>query len=70
MECRLYDLKTLPTRRSIVLGEVVMLHVRDEAVTDPNHLRIDARRLNPIARMNGDTWYLDATENFECRTPT
>jgi flavin reductase (DIM6/NTAB) family NADH-FMN oxidoreductase RutF len=70
MECRLFDLRTLPTRRSIVLGEVVLLHVRDEAVTDPDRLRIDAGRLNPIARLNGDGWYLDGSGYFQCQTPS
>ena len=49
---------------SLVLGRIVMVHVRDEAVIDAERQYIDAEKLDLIGRMEGG-WYTRTTERFE-----
>ena len=48
----------------LVLGRVLLVHVRDEAVIDASRQYIDANRLDLIGRMEGG-WYTRTTERFE-----
>jgi flavin reductase (DIM6/NTAB) family NADH-FMN oxidoreductase RutF len=49
---------------SLVLGRILLLHVADEAILDPERLHIDAAKLDLIGRMEGG-WYTRTTERFE-----
>jgi flavin reductase (DIM6/NTAB) family NADH-FMN oxidoreductase RutF len=49
---------------SLILGRIVMLHVRDEALIDPERLHIDAANLDLIGRMEG-ALYTRTRDKFE-----
>lgn len=49
---------------SLILGRIVMLHVRDEAVLDADRLYIDAAKLDLIGRMEG-ALYTRTRDKFE-----
>jgi flavin reductase (DIM6/NTAB) family NADH-FMN oxidoreductase RutF len=49
---------------SLILGRVVMLHVRDEAVLNPDRLHIDAANMDLIGRMEG-ALYTRTRDKFE-----
>jgi flavin reductase (DIM6/NTAB) family NADH-FMN oxidoreductase RutF len=49
---------------SLILGRIVTLHVRDDAVLDPERLHIDAGKLNLIGRMEG-AQYSRTHDKFE-----
>jgi flavin reductase (DIM6/NTAB) family NADH-FMN oxidoreductase RutF len=49
---------------SLILGRIVMLHVRDEAVLDPERLHVDAARLDLVGRMEG-ALYTRTRDKFE-----
>jgi flavin reductase (DIM6/NTAB) family NADH-FMN oxidoreductase RutF len=49
---------------SLILGRIVMLHVRDEAVLDVERLYIDAAKLDLIGRMEG-ALYTRTHDKFE-----
>lgn len=49
---------------SLILGRIVMLHVRDEAVLDADRLYIDAANMDLIGRMEG-TQYTRTRDKFE-----
>jgi flavin reductase (DIM6/NTAB) family NADH-FMN oxidoreductase RutF len=49
---------------SLVLGKILMVHVRDEAVIDATRLHVDATKLDLIGRMEGG-WYTRTRERFE-----
>lgn len=49
---------------SLILGRIVMLHVRDEAVLDPDRLYIDADKMDLIGRMEG-ALYTRTRDKFE-----
>ena len=64
MECRLLeivDVSTKPLGGSLVIGEVLRFHVKEEIFQD---FRIDPDRLRPIGRMAGST-YTRTTDRFE-----
>ncbi len=49
---------------SLVLGQILLVHVRDEAVLDRARQYIDASKLDLIGRMEG-AWYTKTTDRFE-----
>jgi flavin reductase (DIM6/NTAB) family NADH-FMN oxidoreductase RutF len=49
---------------SLVLGKILLMHVRDDAVRDAERLHIDAEKLDLIGRMEGG-WYTRTRERFE-----
>jgi len=49
---------------SLILGRIVMLHVRDEAVLDADRLHIDAANMDLIGRMEG-ALYTRTRDRFE-----
>ncbi|HSA82965.1 MAG TPA: flavin reductase family protein [Geminicoccaceae bacterium] len=63
MECRRYVTLQPGPERYIVLGEVVILHVRD-GIVDPARLRIDRDAYAPIGRLFGGG-YVRTRDRFE-----
>ena len=63
MECRRYVTLQPGPERFIVLGEVVMLHVRD-GIVEPERLRVDRDRYAPIGRLFGGG-YVRTHDRFE-----
>lgn len=64
LECR--ELSTLEVRRTrLILGEVLVVHVRDEFVLDPAKFYIDSNALGLIGRMGGRGGYVRTTDTFE-----
>jgi flavin reductase (DIM6/NTAB) family NADH-FMN oxidoreductase RutF len=49
---------------SLVLGQIQLVHERDEAVIDPQRQYIDATKLDLIGRMEGG-WYTKTRDRFE-----
>ncbi|WP_315834730.1 flavin reductase family protein [Bradyrhizobium prioriisuperbiae] len=49
---------------SLMLGRIVLMHIADEAVSDPDRLHIDTTRLDLIGRMEG-TLYTRTLDKFE-----
>ena len=63
LECRRYVTLQPGRERYIILGEVLLLHVRD-GVLDPDSLRTDPDRYRPIGRLFGGG-YCTTRERFE-----
>ena len=55
----------LNTDRSLVLGRVVAMHVRDDCVLDAQRCHIDTPKLDLIGRMHGGGWYTRTADRFE-----
>jgi flavin reductase (DIM6/NTAB) family NADH-FMN oxidoreductase RutF len=63
-ECRLVQIIKLGEMRSLVLGEVLMMHISDNAVIDPDRGWVDTRRLNLVGRVEAGR-YIRATDVVE-----
>lgn len=68
MECRLRQVVTVsdqPGGGSLVLGEVLRFHVREDLI---DNFRIDPGKLRAIGRMAGST-YIRTTDRFDLERP-
>ena len=63
-ECRLYDFLDLGTS-SLVIGEVVYVHVADEVTTDG---KVDTRKLDAVGRLAGNL-YCRTDDRFRMERP-
>lgn len=68
-ECRLRQTIEVEGGRAILLGDVHVVHVADDAVLDAEAGYIDATRFDLIARMHGAGRYLRASGLFELHRP-
>ncbi|MGC9271282.1 flavin reductase family protein [Acidiphilium sp.] len=65
MECKLHSIIEFGPDRAMVIGEVLAMHVRDDAVLDPVRCHIDTPRLDLIGRMHGGGWYSTTNDRFD-----
>ncbi|WP_421989836.1 flavin reductase family protein [Roseococcus sp.] len=64
MECETFQL--IPVgHHTIVLGKVVAMHIRDEAVMDPAKNYIDTPKLDLVGRLHGRGWYTTTRDRVE-----
>ncbi len=56
--------------QTIVIGQVTMVHIRDEFVLDAERCYIDTPRLGLVARMHGSGGYLRSGDYFQIDRPT
>jgi flavin reductase (DIM6/NTAB) family NADH-FMN oxidoreductase RutF len=65
MECELMQIVDLGTNNGLVLGRVVAMRVRDDAVIDAAKYYIDTPKLKLIGRMHGSGWYTCTSDLFQ-----
>jgi flavin reductase (DIM6/NTAB) family NADH-FMN oxidoreductase RutF len=68
LECRSFEILEVgrpPGNSSLVLGEVVLFHVRDGLFVDG---RVDRTKLLTFGRLGGD-WYARTRDQFEMKRP-
>jgi flavin reductase (DIM6/NTAB) family NADH-FMN oxidoreductase RutF len=65
MECELMQIVDLGPNSGLVLGRVLAMHVRDDAVLDATKHYIDTPKLKLIGRMHGTGWYARTSDLFE-----
>lgn len=69
LECVLHA--TVPLGiHTMVLGRVLAVHVRDDAVLDPVRCHIDTPKLGLVGRMHGRGWYARTTDLVEVKRVT
>jgi flavin reductase (DIM6/NTAB) family NADH-FMN oxidoreductase RutF len=64
-ECERFQTIQITNERSLVMGRVVAMHIRDEAVIDPAKCYVDTAKLDLIGRMAGASGYCTTREPFE-----
>lgn len=64
-ECERLMALELATDRSLVIGRVLAMHVRDDFVLDAARCAIDTKRLNLVGRMHGGGTYARTGDTFE-----
>jgi len=63
-ECREVSTVNLGEGKNIVLGEVLLMHIRDDLI-DMEKLYVDTPAAGLIGRMHGAGWYARTTDLFE-----
>ena len=64
MECETFQLVEAG-RHTIVIGRVLAMHVRDDAVMSVEKSYIDTPKLELVGRMHGSGWYARTTDRVE-----
>jgi flavin reductase (DIM6/NTAB) family NADH-FMN oxidoreductase RutF len=65
MECELMQIVDLGANNGLVIGRVLAMHIRDEAVLDAKKHYIDTPKLKLIGRMHGTGWYARTSDLFQ-----
>jgi flavin reductase (DIM6/NTAB) family NADH-FMN oxidoreductase RutF len=65
LECKRLVTLEIGEVRAIVVGEVVAMHVRDDAVIDATRCYINTPLLGLVGRMHGSGWYCRTNEHFD-----
>lgn len=65
MECERLVIVDVGIDRSIVIGKVLAMHVRDDCVMDAEKCYIDTPKLDLVGRMHGRGWYTRTRDRFE-----
>ena len=64
MECELMQIVDLGGKSGLVLGRILAMHIKDDAVLDPAKCYVDTPKLGLIGRMHGAGWYARTTDLF------
>ncbi|MCB2078262.1 MAG: flavin reductase family protein [Novosphingobium sp.] len=56
-------------RQTVVIGEVVAMHVADEFISDPGKLYLDTPAMKLIGRTHGAGWYARTSDQFSLQRP-
>ena len=64
-ECVLHQEVALGERNALILGRVLVMHLRDDALADAGRLHVATERLGLIGRMHGAGWYARCTDLFQ-----
>ncbi|CAN5321202.1 flavin reductase family protein [soil metagenome] len=69
-ECRtLHRIETGPGQ-NVIIGEVLVAHVRDEFILDAERFYFDSPAMQLIGRLHGSGWYSRQTDVFQMARPT
>lgn len=68
-ECRKVSALDIGTMQTIVIGEVLAMHVADEFITDPDKLYFDTPGMQLIGRTHGRGWYARTSDQFAIERP-
>ena len=69
-ECVRRELLEIGPRQVIAVGEILVTHIRDAFIADPDKLHIDNAAMRLIGRMHGAGTYLRNTDTFTMARPT
>jgi flavin reductase (DIM6/NTAB) family NADH-FMN oxidoreductase RutF len=64
-ECELAHSVELGNSRYIIVGRVLLVHIRDDMMLDADRLYVNTPKLDLIGRMHGRGWYARTTDLFE-----
>jgi flavin reductase (DIM6/NTAB) family NADH-FMN oxidoreductase RutF len=69
-ECRtLHRIETGPGQ-NVIIGEVLVAHVRDEFILDAARFHFDSPAMQLVARLHGSGWYSRQTDVFQMQRPS
>ena len=69
LECRQFRIIEVGPDQTIILGEVIAAHVKEEFVMDPDRCAIDTPALELVGRMQGPGWYVRCSDLFRIDNP-
>jgi flavin reductase (DIM6/NTAB) family NADH-FMN oxidoreductase RutF len=67
-ECRKYAALDIG-RQTVILGEILMAHIKDEFVSNPERFHLDTPAMKLIGRTHGSGWYVRNSDRFQVDRP-
>lgn len=68
-ECRKLEMLDIGRLQTVLIGEILITHIRDEFVTDPAKFYLDTPAMQLIGRTHGAGWYARGTDQFALERP-
>lgn len=68
-ECRKLEMLEVGRLQSVVIGEILMAHIRDEFIADPEKLYLDTPAMKLVGRTHGAGWYARTSDQFKVDRP-
>lgn len=68
-ECRKVAALDIGALQTVVIGEILMAHVRDEFITDRDRVYFDTPAMKLIGRTHGSGWYVRNSDSFQMDRP-
>jgi flavin reductase (DIM6/NTAB) family NADH-FMN oxidoreductase RutF len=68
-ECRKLAALDIGTQQTVIIGEVLMAHVKDEFITDREKVYFDTPAMKLIGRTHGSGWYVRNSDSFKMDRP-
>jgi flavin reductase (DIM6/NTAB) family NADH-FMN oxidoreductase RutF len=68
-ECRTFQVIRPGPQQTIVLCEVIAVHVKDAFIVDSIRVHLDTPRMRLVGRMQGPGWYARCTDLLQVRPP-
>lgn len=69
-ECRKVAALDIGAMQTVIIAEVLMAHVRDAFVSDPERVHLDTPAMKLIGRTHGGGWYVRNSDAFQMERPT
>jgi flavin reductase (DIM6/NTAB) family NADH-FMN oxidoreductase RutF len=68
-ECRKLEMLDVGRLQSVVIGEIVMAHIQDEFIANPEKLYLDTPAMKLVGRTHGAGWYARTSDQFSIERP-
>lgn len=68
-ECRKVAALDIGTHQTVMIGEILVAHIADAFISDPEKLYLDTPAMGLIGRTHGAGWYARTTDQFKLDRP-
>ncbi len=68
-ECRKVTALDIGTHQTVLIGEILMTHIKDEFISNPEKLYLDTPAMGLIGRTHGAGCYARGTDQFALERP-
>lgn len=68
-ECRKVAAMDIGSMQTVVIGEILMAHIRDEFISDRERVYFDTPAMKLIGRTHGSGWYVRNGDSFQMDRP-
>jgi flavin reductase (DIM6/NTAB) family NADH-FMN oxidoreductase RutF len=68
-ECRKIELLDIGRLQSVLIGEILVAHIRDEFITNAEKYYLDTPAMKLVGRTHGAGWYARTSDQFSVERP-
>lgn len=68
-ECRKVEMLDIGKLQTVLIGEILVTHIKDEFIADPAKLYLDTPAMKLVGRTHGAGWYARTSDQFSIDRP-